>query len=312
MHGTLRGHHNPSTIRKTESYMEPERSHLAHKMVKVGKLIEEQVKVFHIETTVNNRMFGKPLDILARTKTTSPMRNGRGCRAGSHPQVAAPERPPGIFEKVPAPYEMIAVAAGACEPVHDYILEACEKRLVPIEGQADIGIFPIPYISPYNVGAFLNPILVSVMTEGYLHNLHKGSPIVKKGGTMIIFHPCTDKFDQDQHQAYAEFFHKLLPQTRDAMELHKRFERDFSKHPGYVQQYRTGKAYHPVHPFYMWYWGENGRAHRGRVIVVGADNEYVLASSATRPQSRSMKRCGWLARRRPKIRASPVSASVPC
>jgi hypothetical protein len=25
----------------------------------------------------------------------------------------------------------------------------------------------------------------------------------------------------------------------------------------------------------MWYWGENGRQHLGRVIVVGADNEYI-------------------------------------
>jgi hypothetical protein len=25
----------------------------------------------------------------------------------------------------------------------------------------------------------------------------------------------------------------------------------------------------------MWYWGENGRQHLGRVIVVGADNEYL-------------------------------------
>jgi hypothetical protein len=25
----------------------------------------------------------------------------------------------------------------------------------------------------------------------------------------------------------------------------------------------------------MWYWGEAGRQHMGRVIVVGADNEYI-------------------------------------
>jgi hypothetical protein len=25
----------------------------------------------------------------------------------------------------------------------------------------------------------------------------------------------------------------------------------------------------------MWYWGEAGRQHRGRVIIVGADNEYI-------------------------------------
>jgi hypothetical protein len=36
--------------------------------------------------------------------------------------------------------------------------------------------------------------------------------------------------------------------------------------------YRRGYAYHGVHPFFMWYWGENGRAHVGKVIVVGAES----------------------------------------
>ena len=69
--------------------------------------------------------------------------------------------------------------------------------------------------------------------------------------------------------------HKLLPQTRDGMELHKRFEREFSKNPAYVEMYRYGNAYHPNHAFYMWYWGEAGRQYQGRCIVVGADNEYI-------------------------------------
>ena len=119
------------------------------------------------------------------------------------------------------------------------------------------------------------PLLVSVMVEGYLYNLHRGAPLVKKGGTAIVLHPCTDKFDREQHAPYVEFFHKLLPETRDAMELHRKYEREFAKHPAYIQQYRTGKGYHPAHPFFMWYWGENGRQHVGRVIVGGADNEYV-------------------------------------
>jgi hypothetical protein len=41
--------------------------------------------------------------------------------------------------------------------------------------------------------------------------------------------------------------------------------------------YREGNAYHGVHPFYMWYWAENGQAHVGKVIVVGADNARVPA-----------------------------------
>jgi hypothetical protein len=59
------------------------------------------------------------------------------------------------------------------------------------------------------------------------------------------------------------------------MELHKRYEKKFASNPAYIQMYRTGNAYHPAHPFFMWYWGEAGRQHLGRVIAVGADNEYI-------------------------------------
>ena len=274
---TLRGHHTPAAVRQSGSYMEPARSELNRRMVAVGELINQHVPVFHIESTVNNRMFDKPLEFLAKNEDELSVNEAKALRA----LVRTLERVPqsarqAIFERVPAPYEVIGVYAGATEPVHEAILDKVHQQLcVPVEGQSDIVIFPVPYISPYNVGAYLNPLLVSVMAEGYLHNLHRGAPLLKKGGTLIILHPCTDRFDREQHPAYIEFFHKLLPQTRDAMELHKRFEAEYAKHPGYIQLYRTGKAYHPAHPFYMWYWGENGRQHRGRVIVVGADNEYV-------------------------------------
>ena len=36
--------------------------------------------------------------------------------------------------------------------------------------------------------------------------------------------------------------------------------------------YRHGHAYHGVHPFYMWYWGDAGRAWVGQVIVVEPEN----------------------------------------
>ena len=41
--------------------------------------------------------------------------------------------------------------------------------------------------------------------------------------------------------------------------------------------YRRGNAYHGAHPFFMWYWGENGRQHVGKVIVAGAENAHVPA-----------------------------------
>ena len=181
-----------------------------------------------------------------------------------------------IFQRVPSPYGVTGVFAGETEAVHEQTLARCyEQYLVPVKGQADILVAGVPYISPYNVHAFLNPLLVSVMAQGYLFNLYRGMPMVKKGGTMIIFHPCTDKFDRDQHAPYIDFVHQLLPETRDAVTLHKKYEKKFGANPAMIQAYRTGHAYYPVHPFYMWYWGEPGRQHMGRVIVVGADNEYI-------------------------------------
>lgn len=163
--------------------------------------------------------------------------------------------------------------AGTSRAVHPHTIKRCyDQYLVPVEGQSDIVVTGVPFISPYNVGAYLNPLLVSVLVEGYLFNLYRGLPLVKKGGTVIAFHPCSDKFDEQQHLAYVEFFHDILPKCRDAVELHKEHERRFAKNPGYIQMYRSGLAYHPAHPFFMWYWGENGRQHIGRVILVGADN----------------------------------------
>ncbi len=39
--------------------------------------------------------------------------------------------------------------------------------------------------------------------------------------------------------------------------------------------YRQGNAYHGAHPFFMWYWGENGRRHAGKIIVAGAETQHV-------------------------------------
>jgi hypothetical protein len=274
---SLRHHHNPETIRKSGSYMDPDDSELNTRITRMGKLLAQHVDVFTIETTVNNRMFGPALDFLARNEDELTPREEFRLKALVKTLKVLPQKArQAIFEKVPAPYGVTGVYAGDTAAAHVKTLETCwEQYLVPVEGQADIVITGVPYISPYNVGAYLNPLLVSVLIEGYLHNLHRGMPLVKKGGTVIAFHPCTDRFDRDQHLPYVEFFHKILTKTRDAEVLHREYEPEFRKNPAYIQAYRSGLSYHPAHPFYMYYWGENGRQHIGRVIIVGADNEYV-------------------------------------
>lgn len=274
---SLRPHHNPATIRASDSYMDPAGSQLARDIEKMGKLAHQELDIFTIETSLNNRMFDKNLDFLTKNEDELSDRESALLKAlvattGKLPQAARQA----IFDKFPAPYGMTGVFAGETTAVHEKIIQRCfDQYCVPIEGQADVLVTGIPYISPYSVHAFLNPLLVQVLAQGYLFNMYRGAPLVKKGGTLVITHPCTDKFDHEQHAPYIDFVHRLLPETRDSKQLRDRYEEKFARDPAFIQMFRTGHAYHPSHPFFMWYWGENGRQHLGRVIVVGADNEYI-------------------------------------
>jgi nickel-dependent lactate racemase len=273
---SLRAHHTPHVIRDCWSYMDPSKSELATRVERMGRLVEKALNVFHIETTINNRMFAPPLEFLHKNEDdwTSAERAAFKATSFTLSRLPQPARQ-AIFQRVPSPYGVTGVFAGECEAVHAQAMERCNAQyMVPIKGQADILVTGIPYISPYNVNSFLNPLLVQVMAQGYLFNFYKGVPLVRKGGTMIVFHPCTDEFDKEHHAPYIEFFHDVLPQTRDAAVMHKQFEEKFASNPAYIAMYRSGHAYHPAHPFFMWYWGEAARQHLGRVIVVGADNDY--------------------------------------
>jgi hypothetical protein len=274
---SLRAHHNARTIRETESYMEPKRSALHKSVERIGRVVDKNLKVFHIETVLNNRMFDGPVEFLMKREedyTEFDRMKFQGMKYALSKMPRAAKRK--LFFGIPAAYDVIGVFAGATEPTHDKTLELSWKQYsVPVEGQADIVIFGVPYVSPYNVNSIMNPLLLQVMGLGYLFNLNRGVPLVKKGGVIILTHPAYDEFDPEHHPSYIEFFNRLLPETRDAMVLEHKYEREFAKNPSYVHLYRKGNAYHGAHPFYMWYWGENGRQHVGKVIVAGAENNHV-------------------------------------
>lgn len=273
----LRAHHNPRTMTSCDSYMDPERSELHNAVNRQGRLLQKELKVFTIETTINNRMYDGQLEFLIKREETLTDFEWQKLRAlkATLDRIPQPARQE-LFYRAPAAYELIGVHAGETEAVHRKTLARCwDQYAVPVKGQADIAIFGLPFISPYNVHSYLNPLLVQVMAQGYLHNLYRGAPLLKKGGTLIVCHPMEDKFDPVQHPPYIEFVHRLLPETRDAYQLHKRYEEAFATDPTYVELYRHGNAYHGSHPFFMWYWGEAGRQHIGRVIVAGAKDDYM-------------------------------------
>ncbi|MCS7224063.1 MAG: nickel-dependent lactate racemase [Armatimonadetes bacterium] len=274
-YATLKHHHNAPTL-LTSYYMDPDRSSLHRVLERQGRLIEEAVRHFQIETVVNSRTFPSPFGYLEKKEkdwtiwermwATAVYRAGR---------MAPYELNTRIWQAMRAPYGMIGITAGAVEEVHSRTLSLlAEQQEVSVTGQSDIVVSGVPYLCPYNVNSVMNPILVFCLSLGYIfHLMSIGQPLLRPGGVLIFTHPLYERFHQRHHPSYITFYERVLTVTRDPLQMHKSFEEAFATDPTFIFRYRRDYAYHGVHPFYMWYWGSLGAQYAGKVIFVGADKK---------------------------------------
>ncbi len=275
---SLRHHHNPRTMQKSKSFMDQHRSELHSSNWRMGRLIAAGgVKVFQVETTLNNDAFPSAVGFLQKREWEWGVRDRAQFAAAS----AALDRTPGsmarsLFHRVRAPHRMTSVQAGEVEAVHAVTTEQVwTQQGVPVSGQTDVLTMGLPFICPYNVNSIMNPILVACLGLGYFFNMYRGKPLVREGGVLVMCHPTPWAFHPVHHPSYIDFFEEVLAQTTDPVEMSDRFEESFATDPWYVHLYRTGHAYHGVHPFYMWYWCAHAFQHLGAVIVVGGDRKAV-------------------------------------
>jgi hypothetical protein len=271
---SLRHHHNVRTMRHSRSFMDQHHSELHSANWRMGRLIASSgVKVFQIETTLNNDSFPAQMAFLQKREWEWSARDRGTYLATSAALRAGTERlNRSVFQSIKAPYALTGVYAGEVEAVHAATTEAVHRQqLVNVEGQTDVAVFGLPHICPYNVNSIMNPILVMCMGLGYLFNMYRGRPIVREGGVAILSHPTPWAFHPVHHPSYIDFFEEVLAETTDPIEIEKTYEERFATDEWYRHLYRTGHAYHGVHPFYMWYWGAHALEHLGRVIIVGGD-----------------------------------------
>ncbi len=274
---TIRHHHNVDTLMRCESYMDPTRSALNDSCQAMGAVVEEKLRVFKIETAVNSNTFPPILGHLQKPEWEWHIWERALFHINRRSLPVMPFRLRwSIFQGIRAPYGLTDIAAGATAPVHQQILESLfRQQAVPVKGQADVMVVGLPYLGPYNVNSIMNPILVHSLAVGYVFNLYRGKPLVRRGGVLIILHPLEERFNALHHPSYIDFYRNVLSQTRDASEIEKGFEEAYAHDERYIRLYRQSYAYHGAHPFYMWYWACYGQDHLGRVIAVGAKDARV-------------------------------------
>ncbi len=271
---SLRHHHNVDTMMHSRSFMDMHHSELHSSNWRMGRVIADSgIKIFQIETTLNTNTFPKSFSFLQKREWEWTLRDRAAFLSTSKSlEVTPPWLARSIFSSIRSPYGLTGVNAGEVEAVHARSLENVYKQqLVQVEGQTDILTMGLPYVGPYNVNSIMNPILVYCLGLGYFFNMYKRRPLVRQGGVLILSHPTRPEFDPVFHPSYIDFWENVLTETRDPKEIEARFERDFAEDPWYIHLYRTGHAYHGVHPFYMWYWGAHALDHLGAVIILGGD-----------------------------------------
>jgi lactate racemase len=270
---SLRHHHNVHTLRHSRSFNDPPNSAMHHSYERMKDLIGEHVKVFQIETTLNNDTFPSSMGFLNKREWEWNIADQAAyvaVKRGNELLPAKARRK--IWQSTAAPYGVTGVNAGVPSQVHPITLQNVHRQqLTEVNGQADVAIFGLPYICPYNVNSIMNPILVMSLGLGYFFNLYKNKPIVREGGTAIFYHPVPPEFHSVHHPSYIDFFDEVLTESIDPVVLETKYEEQFATDPWYIQLYRKSYAYHGVHPFYMWYWGAHALEHLGEVIFVGGN-----------------------------------------
>ena len=163
------------------------------------------------------------------------------------------------------------VWAGGVAETRQAALEVLQALVPPRRGQvapADVVLYGVPDWSPYATLAGLNPILTLVSTGlGYLGGYIEA--VGKPGCSVILATPCPEEWDMEHHPSYKVAWDQVLPQTRDAYEVHRRFAEEFAGRQDLIERYRFGYAYHPVHAILAIHPLKRLR-HAGRVFVAGA------------------------------------------
>jgi len=176
------------------------------------------------------------------------------------------------------PLEVAQIFAGSVWETRRKALEVqaglySDRRALSTE-KFDVLLYGIPDWSPYAAFSFTNPLLTLISSGlGYLAGAVQA--VGKPGCSVIMITPCPNRWDRVHHASYPDVWENVLSKTLDPDEIHSKYVEPFATHPGYIEKYRRGYAFHPVHAIMAAY-PLKRMEHIGRVFVVGAKDTEVI------------------------------------
>jgi lactate racemase len=241
----------------------------------IADLVTSAVRVFEIDAVLDNDNFAPPVEFLGHREWEWNLRDRAtwsGLRRALEwiPQRARRR----LMNRAEGDYHATLVAGGAPAAVHAASqAQLTAQRHVEVSAPADVGVLGVSAHTPYSVDSVTNPILAAWSGLAAAFGSHTGSPFVRAGGALILYHPLYAEFSPLHHPSYVDFFTDALTATTDPEQIAADYEEKFANDSWYVHLYRTSQAFHGVHPIHLWYQTAAARQHTSDIVWVGADRE---------------------------------------
>ena len=211
------------------------------------------------------------------------------------------------------PYPVVAVFSGPMTEVHTAAQRAlAEVQTVPVKGQADILVSGVPNPISMAPDADGTPLAPAWHVLSHVYGMGGDTPIVREGGAVIGFSKLGERFSSRHHSAGADFVAEVLPQTTDPAQIAATYQPRFASDPWYLELYRHRNAFHPLHPFHLWYSMQPAIQACPDIVWVGADRRTaeVMGFRAATTYADALEICSTRLGRRPKVTYVRASGQV--
>ncbi len=272
---SIASHHHPKMTAETPHVMQPEGSCMHDCIERISRVISKHARIMVMEAAMNNGTYPAHVRYLGKRPQDCNAfeRLMRASTPLSMKLLPEPVRKV-ILRSVPGDYAPVEVNAGSIDAVHERTIDVMTRQMtVEAPKQYDTLVFGLPDLSPYSVGARINPVLVVSDVLGYVFNWFYNKPLVKKGGVVILMNPCFEVFHPEYHVAYERFYDEVLGATSDPFAMHHEHQERFARDPDLIDAYRHRFAHHGFHPFTVWYWATYALKYLADVILVGPPDD---------------------------------------
>jgi hypothetical protein len=276
-YNSLRHHHAPQMTAESPHVMQPHGSEMHACIERLSRVIQQKTRILVLEAPMNGSTYPPAMSYLCKpAERCGPLERALKSVTPLGMKLMPEGKRFDLFKGIRSRYAPLEFNAGSIDAVHPKTLGRLRQQLeVRTDRQFDTLVFGLPDLSPYSVGARINPVLVVSDVLGYVFNWFYDRPFVKQGGVVIILNPVYEIFHPEYHVAYRRFYDEVLRETHDPFEMQASFQDRFARHPELVDCYRNRWAHHGFHPFTVWYWATYPMRWLSRVILVGPPNDAV-------------------------------------